>query len=277
MKPDFIVIGAMKCGTSTVCAYFEDHPDVFMVPRCEPNFFSRDENFAKGTDWYESHFAGRGDEKLCGEGSNNYASGLLYPHSATRMAAYHPGLKLIYVVREPITRIASAWIQTRANKGDQIPPTLDRAVQELPDLFIGQSLYWQNLQRYRAVFPDSQIFVGFMEDMEADPQAFFARLCGFLGIEPVARIKRERVNPSQGKKVPSRLYSALNLVPFARTLKKAAPGGLRRYVKDRFLTQKIEKKPEFSPLVLAKLRGQLSADAAALLAFCGKPADFWRI
>ena len=59
MQPDFIVIGAMKCGSSTVCAYLEDHPDIFMVPRAEPKFFSHDENFARGTDWYESLFAGQ--------------------------------------------------------------------------------------------------------------------------------------------------------------------------------------------------------------------------
>lgn len=47
-KPDFVVIGAMKCGTSTVCAYLEDHPETCMLPRCEPDFFSRPEIFARG-------------------------------------------------------------------------------------------------------------------------------------------------------------------------------------------------------------------------------------
>jgi hypothetical protein len=193
------------------------------------------------------------------------------------MAAYHPGLKLIYVVRDPVARIASAWIQNRKDHGDRIPPTLDRAVREKPALFIGQSLYWQNLQRYRAVFPDSQIFLGFMEDLEADPQAFFAGLCAFLGIAPAAEIRRARVNPSQGKKVPSRLYSLVNGLPFAKALKARAPKGLRSYVKDRFLTRRIDRRPEFSAPVLADLRRQLAPDAAALLEFCGKPADFWRL
>jgi hypothetical protein len=115
-----------------------------------------------------------------------------------------------------------------------------------------------------------------MEDLEADPQAFFARLCTFLGLEPASEIKRARVNPSQGKKIPSRLYSMLNGLPFAKTLKKVTPKGLRSYVKDRFLTLRIEKRPVFSPAVLDQLRGQFADDAAALLDFCGKPANFWR-
>ena len=48
MQPDFIIIGAMKCGTSTVNAYFEDHPATFMVKGQEPNFFSHEDRFAQG-------------------------------------------------------------------------------------------------------------------------------------------------------------------------------------------------------------------------------------
>ena len=88
MKPDFILIGAMKCGTSTVSAYLEDHPDVFMLPGQEPNFFSHDEVYARGTGWYEALFEGEGAARLIGEGSNAYASGRLHPQAAARMAAY---------------------------------------------------------------------------------------------------------------------------------------------------------------------------------------------
>src|SRR5262245_59528673 len=108
MKVDFLVIGVMKCATSTVCAYLEDHPDVFMVPRCEPNFFSHDENYAKGADWYAAHFKDRGAAKICGEGSNAYAAGEMYPEAVARIAAHNPGLKLIYMARHPINRILSA-------------------------------------------------------------------------------------------------------------------------------------------------------------------------
>ena len=58
-RAEFIVIGAMKAATSTICSYLEDHPDTYMVPRAEPNYFSRDENFARGDAWYDAHFAPR--------------------------------------------------------------------------------------------------------------------------------------------------------------------------------------------------------------------------
>lgn len=279
MQPDFIVIGAMKCGTSTVCAYLEDHPDIFMVPKAEPKFFSHDENFARGTEWYESFFAGQEGARLRGEGSNAYASGQMFPHSATRMAAYKPELKLIYVVRHPIDRIVSSWIQNRVDMGDKFPSSLDRAVREMPERYQGESLYWQNLSRYRALFPDNQIFVGFMEDLKSDPEAFFAAICGFLGIEPTAQIRRNHVNPSLGKTMPSKAYSVLNGMPLMRAVKSLLPRKVLHGVRDRFLTQEIVKSslPDFSPDTRDWLRRQLAPDSAAFLSHCGKPEGYWEL
>lgn len=279
MQPDFIVIGAMKCGTSTLCAYLEDHPDIFMVPKAEPNFFSHDTNFDRGTEWYERFFAGQEGAKLRGEGSNAYASGQMFPHSATRMAAYKPDLKLIYVVRHPVKRIVSAWIQNRIDMGDKIAPTLDRAVREMPERYLGQSLYWQNLSRYRALFPDSQIHVGFMEDLKSDPDSFFAGICDFLGVAPAPRIRRDHVNPSAGKAMPSAAYSVVNGLPMMGILKSLMPRRLRRGIRDRFLTRRITNgsQPDFDPSTRDWLRAQLGPDSAAFLAHCGRPADHWRL
>ena len=276
-RPDFIVIGAMKCATSTVCAYLEDHPDIFMVPRGEPNFFSHDDNFAKGPGWYAAFFADRTMERLGGEGSNDYAAGQMYPETATRMAAFHPGLKLIYMVRHPVDRIASAWVQNRTDSGDAVPPTLDRAVLERPERYVDQSLYWKNLQRYRAVFPDEQIFTGFMEDLSADRDAFFARLTAFLSVPPNAEIRRGHVNPSQGKRVPGRAYTTVNRLPFAATMKSLVPKGLRLAVKNRLLSRSADSLPQLSPAVRAQLTPILHADSAQFLAYCGKPPSYWRL
>lgn len=274
-RPDFIVIGAMKAATSTVCAYLEDHPQVFMVPNREPNFFSHDANFVRGTDWYEALFEAKGERVLCGEGSNNYTAGAIFPATAARMAAYHPGLKLVYMVRHPVERIVSAWVQNRADKGDRVPPTLDRAVTDMPERYVDQSLYWKNLQRYRMHFPDDQIFLGFMEDLSADREAFFTRLTAFLGLPPSPEIRRGHVNPTQGKRVPSPAYTAVNRLPLAGVAKSLLPQGLRQAVKDRLLSRPAEALPQLSPAVRADLVARLRPDAAQLLAHAGKPADHW--
>lgn len=277
-KADFLVIGAMKAATSTVCAYLEDHPDVYMVPGGEPNYFSHDENFARGPAWYAEHFAPRSRERLCGEGSNDYAARDLYPDSAARMAAYNPDLKLIYMVRHPLERIASAWLQNRKNRGDSVPPTLDQAVREMPARFVGQSRYWHNIAPYRERFSDGRIFVGFMEDLGQDPAGFFDGLCGFLGVEPFRQPEtgeRQHLNKSIGKRVPTRAFSAVNRLPFMRAAKRILPKGLKSTVKSRLLTSTVSEMPELSPAVRAEVLRVIEPDARAFLSHYGKPADFW--
>jgi hypothetical protein len=276
IRPDFLVIGAMKCATSTVCAYLEDHPAVFMVPNAEPNFFSYDDNWAKGPDWYAQFFAERGTKRLCGEGSNHYAHHALYPDAAARIAQFQPDAKLIYMVRHPVQRIVASWIQKRENKGDLIAPTLDRAVRETPDIFIDESLYWHQLSQYRAHFADDCIFIGFVEDLKADGPAFMARLCAFLNIPPTEALERPHMNPSQGKRVPSELYTAVRRLPGVKALARLTPKGLKGWLKQRFFSKKLDTRPTFEASVLAELEATLAPDTVAFLAHCGKPVDFWR-
>ena len=52
-KPDFIIIGAAKSGTTTLYEYLCRHPQIFMSTPKEPDFFSLDQNYTKGIEWYE--------------------------------------------------------------------------------------------------------------------------------------------------------------------------------------------------------------------------------
>jgi hypothetical protein len=192
------------------------------------------------------------------------------------MADFCPDAKLIYMVRHPVQRIVASWIQKRADQGDKVPSTLDRAVRETPDIFIDESLYWRQLGRYRAHFADDRIFIGFMEDLKADGPAFMARLCGFLNIPPTEALERPHLNPSADKRVPSELYTAVRRMPGVKALARLTPKGPKQWLKQRFFSTKLDTRPTFSAPVLAELEAQLAPDAAAFLAHCGKPADFWR-
>lgn len=162
-RPDFVVIGAMKCGTSTVCACLEDHPETCMLPRCEPDFFSRPEVFARGADWYEALFHEARPGQAIGEGSNSYSAGALFPGTAERIARYRPDMRIVCMVRDPMVRMVSAWVRNRVDSGDAVPARLDDALRTMPDTYLDQSLYWKTLSLYRDHFPDSRIFVGFLE------------------------------------------------------------------------------------------------------------------
>ena len=60
--PNVIIIGAMKCGTSSMHNYLDAHPEISMSRRKELNFFSFDRHWARGEDWYsQSFFVGHGN------------------------------------------------------------------------------------------------------------------------------------------------------------------------------------------------------------------------
>ena len=272
-KADFIVIGAMKCATSTVRGYLANHPDVSIVH--EPNFFSHDDNYSKGIGWYNALF--RGNNSRQGEASNAYAELWRYPQTVERMQRYNPALNIIYMVRHPIDRMLSAWIQYRSNSADYVAPTPDQAVIEKPELFIGTSLYWQTISHYRDAFSDDQIFVGFVEDLERDSYGFFARLENFLGIYSDDDIAYERrANPSAGKKILTPFYSRLRQLPFAKTARKMLPQRTKDIMKYR-LTKPVPDRLEFSPATRLDLTNSVRDDSKKFLSHYGKSSDFWKL
>src|SRR3712207_4104321 len=107
--PNFLVIGAMKSGTTALYYYLEQHPEIYMSPVKEPNFFSQ-ENAADtvthiGT--YEQLFKGASGKKAIGEASHSY---LYEPRAAAEIRRYVPKVKLIAILRNPIDRAYSHFL-----------------------------------------------------------------------------------------------------------------------------------------------------------------------
>ena len=111
--PTFVVIGAMKAGTVSLCRYLDDHPAVFLGRGGtfgEPNYFVAEQNWPRGRDWYESLFDGAdGADKAAaiGECSPSYSWAHAFRGVPERMAQVVPQARLIYVVRDPIARMAT--------------------------------------------------------------------------------------------------------------------------------------------------------------------------
>jgi hypothetical protein len=116
MLPNFIIIGAMKCGTTSLYYQLSEHKEVKMSIQKETNFFIRKRDFEKGRyekgrDWYESCFPEGGMAR--GECSPNYTKVHLFPGVAQRMQELLPDVRLVYMVRDPIERLVSHYVQNR--------------------------------------------------------------------------------------------------------------------------------------------------------------------
>ena len=90
LKPQFIIIGAAKSGTTTLYQYLCRHPQIFMSTPKEPDFFSVDSHFARGMDWYESLFQDAKLDQICGEASTTYSRLQQYPHTVERLVKALP-------------------------------------------------------------------------------------------------------------------------------------------------------------------------------------------
>ena len=105
--PTFLVIGSMKCGTTSLHDYLARHPDVFMSAVKEVNFFVLERTWDKGIDWYRAQFYGR--YQVRGEASQNYTKRHEFePGVAERIRSLLPNVKLIYIVRDPVARFVPA-------------------------------------------------------------------------------------------------------------------------------------------------------------------------
>jgi hypothetical protein len=152
MKPNYMLIGAAKCATTTICNLLGRHPDVFMVDCKEPQFFNHDEIFARGYEWYESLYAEAGDKKMRGEGSNASTMKEQFPHALRRIVSYAPELKLIYVVRDPFERIESYWLEKRSNAGDLLHYDFNTSVRTDRHWLVDSSNYLAQIDAFRALF-----------------------------------------------------------------------------------------------------------------------------
>jgi len=178
-RPDFCILGGMKCGTTTLAYQLGAQDGIFITDPKEPNFFSDEENFAKGMDWYTSLFADAGSA-LKGEASTHYTKWPVHPDAPQRFHAHAPDAKLIYMVREPVSRALShmrhAWTQ-REMVGD-----FETAAREM-EIFWQYSLYEKQLSRWLELYPKERVLVVALERMHHDPEGEFERVLKFLGAD----------------------------------------------------------------------------------------------
>jgi hypothetical protein len=215
--PNFLIIGAMKAGTTSLYHYLREHPQIFMPALKAPEFFAGGPHWERGVDWYRKQFAGAGEQALgIGEASNVYTRYPQYRGVPERISAHIPAARLIYVVREPIERIRSHY-QTRVAEGVE-KASFEEAVFENP-IYVAPSRYALQLDQYLEYFPREQLLIITAEDLRNARQATVRRVYEFLGVG------REYVPPNLAR-------------DFYRTQDRAkrspVPYGLRKFLKRRF-------------------------------------------
>lgn len=191
-RPNFLVVGAQKCGTSYLCAALARHPDVFHSVPKEPLFFQRGDVSATSFDTYlEQHFRDCGTASLVGEGSTVYFQ---WPNALENIRRHlGDSVRIIVSLRHPTDRAVSFYLHN-VRKGrlagtEPIRGT-GRDVRDSPVL---SSMYANHLERWLDAY-GSQVEVLLFDDLARSPMDFVGRAADFLGITRPARLNHAPVN-----------------------------------------------------------------------------------
>lgn len=266
-KPDFMIIGAMKCATSTLHVQLALQPGFVMSEPKEPNFFSDDEIYAQGMDWYYSLFEAAKPGDLCGESSTHYTKLPTYPETISRIKHHVPDAKFIYVMRHPIDRLVSQYIHEWSQR-TTTAKDVNEAVMALP-ILIQYSQYSMQLMPFLETFGADKVLPIFAENLRRHPQRELERVCHFLGYsgQPVWQEHTGEQHLSAERMIASPWRDALVEQPVLQFLRRnLVPKSLRTWVRGFW---QMKERPELTPERVAYLENIFDEDLALLGAWLG--------
>ncbi len=167
--PHFILVGAMKAGTTSLRFHLNNHPHIHL-PQRELNFFNNQKNFNRALAWYQEQIAkdAKDSATLFGEKSPAYTLEEFVPK---RMHELLPDAKLIWVLRNPVDRTYSNYLHELKlglenlsfNQALNAEPT--RAVKTIKYAYTTNSMYSQQIERFLEFYPKSQCFFVLFDDL----------------------------------------------------------------------------------------------------------------
>lgn len=198
--PEFMIIGAMKAGTTTLYEYLLRHREIFMCPNKEPMFFSREPVYARGLEWYRSLFSGASDDQRCGEASTCYSRWPHYDDVPARIAQVVPDVKLIYLMRHPVERAYSHYGHLVFEGVNQ---SFEQALESEPQI-TDTSLYMRQINRFLTHFDRQQLLLLTFDDLKGDTVGVLEQVQRFLEVRPADLLADGPImaNPAGG--VPAR-------------------------------------------------------------------------
>ena len=175
--PNFICIGAQRAGTTWLHNCLKEHPDVFVPQLKELHFFDR--FFNKGIEFYLEYFSpeNRGNAIVWGELTPNYYQ---EPEALKRIKDTIPDVKIIYILREPVSR---AYSQYQLFKSSQFANMSFEEVIKTKPIVTDLSMQGKHLQRTYSLFSKEQVLVLFYDDLSNDPKTTLENVYTFIGVD----------------------------------------------------------------------------------------------
>lgn len=253
--PNFFIVGAPKAGTTSLYFYLDEHPQIYMSPIKETNFFSYheikqqalfyNEEFVDTPEKYAAQFSGVKNEIAVGEASVSY---LFYPSVPQKIKTYQPAAKILIVLRNPVDRAFSHYLMDKRLGFVNLSfedilfkkrqhPQLHLYYQQ----YIELGFYYEQVKRYIDTFGHEQVKIFLYEDLLNNIHETISSIYSFLNVAPNFKPSTEEQHNTFSypkNKLIEKLYAAKGV---RKTLKKFA-GNKAAMIKDIFMAK--DKKPK---------------------------------
>jgi len=291
-RPNLFIVGAPKCGTTSLHVYLSQHPDFFMSHLKELAFFcpdieTRPESATESM--YLDHFREGAGRRWLGESTPLY---LTSKESAARIAAFNPSARIIMVLREPVAMMQALYgqylhmcIPCRADferelraqeesrrRGERYAFPGHWGIQR----FLDVADYAAQIRRFRDHFPESQIKVILYDDLARDTPGVYADLVGWLGLTPTGSESFSRLN-SQRVHLDPRVSSAIrSFTSITRILRRAFPG-TTECIREFVIRKGTRTLSRLDPDQHARLQAEFFPDFSELESLIGRSLAQWRM
>jgi len=278
--PNLIIIGGLKCGTTSIHHYLGLHPEVQMSKPKELNFFVDELAWDLGMDWYEGRFDGR--YTVRGESSPHYTNLPRYTGVVERIHQHVPDAKLLYMVRDPIGRILSHW--RHATGAGYETREMEDVLTRDDQTYVTRSMYWMQLQPYLERFDRDQMEIITQEELQSDREGTMRRAFRFAGVDEDFTSEQfdrewEKSTAKEGERyqVMERLVKLPGFRSFDRNFDRL-PESMRWMVEKvvHDPDQPSAPKPELPDSIRDRLLSHFGEDVAGLQDFAGHRFEGWR-
>jgi hypothetical protein len=258
--PTFFVVGAQKCGTTTLYEQLSKHGEVFVPANKEPDFFTsvpeRSQVVHKFSqidclEDYQEQFREAASFKAIGDFSTGY---LWDPAVAAKIRGCNPKARIVIMLRDPVMRANSAYLMFYS-RGRDTAPSLREAIERDADRkkdnwftafhYIDGGLYYEQVKRYLDTFGREQVLIVLFEDLLRKPLELFTAVASHIGISAapfasmdlseaynafsapraklITKVKNNRLLSSMGRSIlPESLRKSLRRAPWLFSNKKPA-------------------------------------------------------
>lgn len=273
MLPQFVCVGTLRAGTTWLDAMLGQHPRVVLPREKETMFFSN--HYDRGLGWYEALFRGGGPDCVAGEICPVYFS---HPRALERIRRDLPGVRVLLMLREPLSQIGSIYRLWLA-RGYRDRP-LDELIVSEPCL-LDDVRYATRLARCRELFGPQRVGAFFFDDLKADPEGFLTGVQAFLGLEPhVPADVRGAVNAA-GR--PRSMLLSRALAWGGDTMRRRGLYGLKACIQRTGLVSLLKRgnagggrvEVRFGPETLGRVREQIRPEIVELARLTGRDLGAW--